>query len=345
MTDSLKQLVKSSIVSRTTSEIGGKDDSIGTLLAGKYRVLGLIGAGAMAKVYRAVDVILDRVVAIKVLHTKDTSTHKRFAREMRVHGNLHHANIVEALDCIITDSETYFVMEYLDGANLEEVLVANNGRLCPQDIAYIVEQISSAFSYAHGRGVIHRDLKPGNVVLVVQDDIVTVKIVDFGLAKVLDHMQKITKTGQVVGSPMYMSPEQCLGKALDQRTDIYSLGVIVYELATGELPYNHLAKILDVMEAHANPKSNPKPIFELALEIALPVRLNKTIMTAMATELEKRYVSVDRFSKAINVWYQLSLKKAPDDKVIDSHKDAESGIEDDLIESETQLPIFGKFLN
>ena len=313
MTESLLNLIKRARNLQKALKKSSNDEKIGKVIAGKYKILDVLGSGAMATVYKGLDEILDRVVAIKVLHTKESSMHERFAREMRVHAKLKHPNIVEALDCITSDGNTNFVMEYLEGATLQDVLKSNGGPLKAEDLAYIINQITSAFAYAHRQGVVHRDLKPANLVLIEKDDKVQVKIVDFGLAKVHDQMQKITKTGQVVGSPMYMSPEQCMGENLDHLSDLYSLGIITYELATGDVPYK-FTSLVKIMHAHANPQVRPTPIYELDLDISLPMRLDKVIMQAIESDKNDRFKTMEQFGKAIGVWYQLVQQGAPDDK-------------------------------
>lgn len=327
MTESLKSLIFRAQANISGHSSGHVDELVGRELAGKYRVLELLGTGATASVYKAVDIILERPVAIKILHAEDEDVHRRFSQEVRIHSRLKHPNIVQALDCFDLDGESCFVMEYLPGVSLAELLDTKGGGLSAEDSAFIISRACAAIAYAHGAGIIHRDLKPANIVLLVRDEAVEVKVVDFGLAKAHELMQRITKTGVIVGSPYYMSPEQCMGEVLDNRSDIYSFGMIVYEIVTGQPPYK-ASTLNEIMQCHCNEAIRPVPLYspelDLSEPIPLPVRLDKTIMAAMRADREKRYQSVDLFSKALETWYRLALAGAPDDKSIDAPSEGDT---------------------
>ena len=209
---------------------------IGTVLD-KFEVLQKIGEGGMATVYRGRHTSLGRDVAIKVLHphlSRSGRNRQRFAREARAIEHLSHQNILEIFDYSGTDvDDCYIVTEFVDGANLQQ-LVAEHGRLPSEVVCQIGLQLTSALDYAHSLGIIHRDLKPENVMLRRDG---TIKLMDFGIARFLDDVQ-LTLTGALVGSPAYMSPEQAMEKVLDIRSDLFSLGTLLFHLVTGELPFS-----------------------------------------------------------------------------------------------------------
>jgi len=229
----------------------------GELLAdGKYEVQNLVGAGGMGQVYRARHTMLRRTVAIKVLHpglTADPKVEARFLREARATSLLEHRNSMQVLDF---GSEKradgsrllYIVMEYIEGRELSDI-VRSEGPLAVERIADLASQVCAALFQAHEQGVIHRDLKPENIMILdhVDDDgrqVERVKVCDFGIAKIQSNEEydsgkgsKLTEAGEVFGTPYYMSPEQARGQRLDARSDIYSLGVVLFELATGALPF------------------------------------------------------------------------------------------------------------
>ena len=202
----------------------------------RYEVVAEVGQGGMAVVYRGVDRTLDRPVAIKVLHphlAQKAEARARFRREARIVARLRHPNIVEVYDYSGEDSDRAFIIqEYVSGQTLAQFL-DRFGPLPPEVAALVVEVVARALSHAHAQGVIHRDIKPENL-MVRHDGIL--KLMDFGIAHVVD-MEHLTMTGVVIGSPAHMSPEQVDGKALDARTDIFSLGTMLFQLATGRLPF------------------------------------------------------------------------------------------------------------
>lgn len=317
MTESLTRLFLIARSQSRPTRANVDQGMVGKELAGKYKLLEILGTGATADVYKAVDIILERVVAIKVLRNLDEDVRQRFFREMRIHGSLEHGNIVQALDCFEHEGEACFVLEYLDGVSLEQIIKEADGPLDADDAIYVFDRVCGALSYAHRRGIIHRDLKPSNIVLSMKDDRVEVKVVDFGLAKANDHMQKITTTGLVVGSPLFMSPEQCLGYGLDYRSDIYSLAMVGYILISGQLPYD-VSTVDQVMRAHTSPEIQPRPLKNLAqefgLDIKLPVRLYKVLCRAMEVAPDRRYESVEQFRKAMQAWHHLVTHGAADDR-------------------------------
>ena len=218
------------------------DPLVGTSIGdhGKYKILAVAGEGGMSHVYKAEQKPIDRVVAVKTLKLQlleDPGLFKRFQREVKALSQLNHPNIVTAFDCFFgANGQVYFVMDYLSGRSLQEVLAVEK-RLSPERAREIFVQVCSATEHANRHGIVHRDLKPGNIMLTGNSGEEVVKIVDFGLAKLGADAQRLTQTGELWGSPLYMSPEQCQGLELDSRSDIYSLGVVIFEALTGSTPF------------------------------------------------------------------------------------------------------------
>ncbi len=316
MTDSLKQILKR--VTPPAKQTVAADPLVGTRLNNEYQILELLGQGAMARVYKARQITLDRTVAIKILTTESPDLVARFIHEIKVHSLLKHANVVEALDCV-TDTrtgQTCFVMEYLDGASLQQVVRAHpDGMTSEEDIYYVISQVANALNYAHRQGVIHRDLKPANLVFVEYHDQLQVKVVDFGMARLQEQLQRFTKTGHIVGSPLYMSPEQCLGKELDARSDVYALGLVTYEMATGKAPFANAASLYDVMQSHCDPDKMPEPISVKNPNLRLNERLYSIVKTAMATNPDRRFQNVKLFEDALRGWYDGVKKGLTPDEI------------------------------
>ena len=216
---------------------------------GRYQLHERIGEGAMAEVYRAHDPDIGRVVAIKILKpnfSRDPDLGKRFLREARAAGALSHAHIATIYDVGETDGAAYIAMELVDGQPLDVALNAQ-GRMPYERVLAIGQQLASALAYAHRHNVVHRDIKPSNILLSLDGR--TVKLLDFGVARVnetdSEHKMGHTQAGQLIGTPRYMSPEQALGLPVDQRSDLFSLGIVLYELVTGKVafPGNALATL------------------------------------------------------------------------------------------------------
>lgn len=203
---------------------------------GNYQIIEELGRGGMAVVYRAYQPSLNRYVAIKVLPPQlsfDQQFIQRFQREARAAAGLRHPNIVVIHDVGHADDTYYIVMEYLEGQTLKD-LIEREGSLHPRRVARIVEQVAAALDYAHQRGLVHRDVKPANI-FVGQGDHVT--LTDFGIAKAASETQQLTRTGMLMGTPEYMSPEQAEGSTVDHRTDLYALGVVLYQMLVGRVPF------------------------------------------------------------------------------------------------------------
>ena len=260
---------------------------VGELIAGRYELQELVGSGGMSNVFRAYDRLLERSVAIKILHEqlgRDEDYVERFRREARSVAQLSHPNIVTVIDRGEEDGRQYIVFEYIEGENLK-ALVAN-GALPVDEALHYGLQVGQALDFAHKRGLVHRDVKPQNVLLNEDGQ---AKVTDFGIARSLD-VQGVTQTGTVLGTSDYIAPEQARGDKVDQKTDIYSLGTVLYELLTGEVPYEGDNFVVVAMR-HVN---DPVPSV-LARRPDAPIRLDLAIQRAMAKDPADRFESMERF--------------------------------------------------
>jgi serine/threonine protein kinase len=254
---------------------------------GRYRVVELVGHGQASTVYKAYQAVLERYVAIKVLHehpaTEDEQFLARFEREVKAVAALRHPNIVPIFDYGVEDDMPYIVMEYLEGTTLKAKLDALTRRreLMPlSKVGRISLAVASALDYAHRRGMVHRDIKPANVMLTTQGYIV---LADFGIADMVGGPQ-VTATGAITGTPAYMSPEQGRGEWGDERSDIYALGVMLYEMATGRVPFEADTP-LAVIHKHINdPLPPPRQ-----LNLAVPEAVERVILKALAKNPDDRY--------------------------------------------------------
>ncbi len=273
--------------------------SPGCLVDGKFEILGLLGLlgmGGMSVVYKARHVTLDRVVALKVLQghvmAKQISI-QRFQREAATASALQHKNIIEVLAFGIFDDQPFMALEFLEGESLSDLL-KNQGRFAVERAVPIFAQICDALNHAHEHGVVHRDLKPSNVMLIGSGE--SVKLVDFGIAKVLHEsgaqQQKLTQTGQVFGSPFYMSPEQCQGNVIDARSDIYSMGCLMYEVLTGQPPFVGNT-VLETMSKHLG--EEPSDIDLVSQD------LNKVLRRALAKDPSARFQTISEVKSALAV--------------------------------------------
>lgn len=289
-----------------------EDRWIGKTLLGDYAILELLGKGAMARVYKARQNSTGKYLALKTLISKEQDLIARFAKEVQMHGKLKHPNIVETFGCINDPAtgQAFFVMEFLDGSTLQD-LIREKGPASSSEVVFpIISQLSDALSCAHQMEIIHRDLKPANIVVVDATNI-KLKVVDFGIAKARNDTIALTMPGTVVGSPIYMSPEQCRGQELDPRADVYSLGCLLYELVTGNVPFNS-KNVMQIMNSHCRPEIRPRPVEAYARTMQKPSQLNQIINKAMETEREKRYQSVSELKAAVEAWHN-SIKLGHDD--------------------------------
>lgn len=266
------------------------DELVGKTLS-KYELRERIGRGGMAEVYRAYHASLDRHVAIKILHPflgEDPEFKERFEREARSVAQLRHPNIVQVYDFEFDpDRELYYmVMEYIDGPTLRNRLMELSFNEEPLSIAeaiQIIRPVADALGYAHGRGMVHRDIKPANIMLEQDGRVV---LTDFGIARIVSG-PAMTTSGSMVGTPAYMSPEQGLGQSGDHRSDIYSLGVVLYQLVTGVLPFQAETPIAVVLKHVNEPLPNPR-----TFNPDIPDELERIIMTSLAKSPEERYQNI-----------------------------------------------------
>ena len=269
------------------------DPLIGTVVDKRYRVQQQIGEGGMGVVYLASHTVLGKKMALKVLRgemAKDADVVQRFMQEAKAATSIGHENIVDISDFgRLTDGTAYFVMEYLDGEALTD-LVARGGAIPMQEALQIIRQIASALGAAHARGIVHRDLKPDNVFLLNKSgNRRFVKVLDFGIAKVGGASSKLTKTGMVFGTPHYMSPEQAAGQSVDHRTDIYALGVIMYEMFTGKVPFD-ADTFMGILSKHMF--EPPIPPSQAGAGNRLGA-LEDVILKCLAKKPEQRHQSMD----------------------------------------------------
>jgi serine/threonine protein kinase/DNA-binding CsgD family transcriptional regulator len=259
---------------------------LGKKLNNRYEVQELIGEGATATVYRGVDTRLQRTVAIKILLPYvDNTTRQRFQREALSAARLNHPNIMAIYDVGEDEGQHYLVIELIEGRPLFTFIPSS-----PEIVAEYGRQICLALDYAHQQGLIHRDIKPANIHITPGGQ---VKIMDFGLA-ITGETKRLTATGRIIGTPAYLSPEQAQGLPLTFRTDIYSTGVVLYELVTGVLPFD--ADDIGVLLLQ-QVKKNPKPPSDLVADI--PVSLERAILRALAKQPEARFDSAGAMASAL----------------------------------------------
>jgi len=271
------------------------DELTGTIFADRYEIITRLGSGGMSVVYKARHTLLGRMVAIKLLDpllTSDLQNARRFREEALASSLLSHPNLINIIDFGLSPSgEPYLIMDYLNGQSLNDVLFQETCIGVDRAINLFI-QACDGLEHAHSRGVIHRDLKPSNLMLETDPKTgrETVKIIDFGIAKVLtshrERGQNLTQPGEILGSPTYMSPEQCLGCPMDARSDIYSLGCAMYEALCGRLPL--LGKVaLETMQMHV--ERQPESLLVRAPECRIPEVLDRIVMKALRKDQAERY--------------------------------------------------------
>lgn len=240
LTDVATQSSSRSAPQRTLVDAAA-DSLLNIIIADRYRIDAKLGAGGMGTVYRATRLMIGDEVAVKILHRDAADPHAaaRFRREAQAAARLKHPNAVTIHDFGVTpDGLQYLVMELVDGRSVRQI-IKQEGPLTPSTAAEIVAQVCSALDVAHAHHIVHRDLKPDNIIVNITVNGLRVKVLDFGIAKLRDDTAgNLTQTGSILGTPHYMSPEQCLGEELDGRSDIYSLGVVLFEMLTGIVPFN-----------------------------------------------------------------------------------------------------------
>jgi eukaryotic-like serine/threonine-protein kinase len=275
------------------------DPLIGRTISGRYRVEKLLGRGGMGKVYQAKQITLEREVALKVLNPtyigeEDSEFHKRFFHEAAIMAKFTSPHTVTVFD-YGQDRNVYFIaMELVSGEPLDRVLAA--GPMKPERVIAVAQQVCRSLREAHSKGIVHRDLKPGNVILTTgHEGEELVKLLDFGLAKRMANLDDSNKN-VVPGSPKYMSPEVIRQQTVDGRADIYALGVMLYHMLTGVVPFDRENPV-DILAAHLN--EQPPPLKSVNPSIKVPPALEKLVMRCMAKEPVKRYANMQRVLEAL----------------------------------------------
>ena len=262
---------------------------VGEVIAGRYRLDELVGTGGMSSVYRAVDSILERPVALKLLHPQylaDDEHVERFRREARAVAQLSHPNIVTVIDRGEDDGRQYIVFEYVDGENLKE-FIGREGALRVDEALDVAIEVGRGLAFAHHHGLVHRDVKPQNVLLNGDG---RPKVTDFGIARSLDVEHGFTQTGTIVGTSNYIAPEQASGRSIGPSTDVYSLGVVLYELLTGDVPFPG-ESFVAVALRHIN--EPPPSVLDRRPDV--PPRLAAAVERALAKDPGDRFASMDEF--------------------------------------------------
>jgi hypothetical protein len=280
---------------------GGGTDLVGSILAERYHVLKKLGEGGMGQVYLAEHVKMGRRSAVKVMHpamVNDADAIGRFNREAANASRINHPNVAGIYDFGETnDGLVYLAMEFIEGETLTELLKAN-GALPPQRAAEIARQTAEALNVAHEMGIVHRDLKPDNIMITKDHDgNDCVKVVDFGIAKAAgSEAQNVTRTGMVVGTPEYMSPEQLSGDKLDGRSDLYSLGLVTFNMLTGKLPFpsdtTQSAMIMRLTD-------RPRPLAFMKGDVTWPAELQAVMDRVLERDASLRYPKARDFGRAL----------------------------------------------
>ncbi len=261
------------------------------VLGGRYRIEEVLGRGGMAEVFKGTDTVLGRPVAIKVLapqYAQDDGFVSRFRREAQAAARLNHPNLVGVYDTGSDDGTHYIVMEYVEGRTLAEFL-AGGGRLMPERAIELAESVCRALDFAHRQGVIHRDIKPGNIMVTRQGE---VKVMDFGIARLTSSAETIAQTAAVLGTAAYLSPEQARGEPVDARSDLYSLGVVLFEMVTGKVPFTGDSA---VTVAYKHVQEPPEPPSKLNPDVS--PELEAVVMRALAKNPANRYQSAEEFRR------------------------------------------------
>ena len=278
---------------------------------GRYQIREIIGEGAMARVFKGYDPEIDREIAIKLLKSQladDDQYRLRFLREAKGAGTLSHPNIVTIYDVGVDGKHPYIAMELVDGMTLTD-LIRSGQATSTRDVVEIGIQLTRALDYAHKKGIIHRDIKPGNIMLVSNSN--QVKVTDFGICRIDgadSELTQHTQLGDVLGTPNYMSPEQVLGQKVDSRSDLFSVGVVLYKLVTGALPFEGDSIISVAMKIT---QTDPPTVEKLRPDV--PLSLRRVIERSLRKQPEKRFQTGEEFAQAL-IGVARELKEAEEAK-------------------------------
>lgn len=295
------------------------DPMIGMVLDNRYRIEVKLGSGGMGAVYLAKNLQINKAVAVKVLHPQlmiDERISARFDQEINVMSSLSHPNLVTIQDAGYTEYKTpYFVMEYIECKSLDEI-IKDGTEFGEEEILDILYQTADALSHAHSKGIVHRDLKPANILLVVSPGQYFVKVVDLGIAKALitqnDSLEnQLTRTGEVFGSPQYMSPEQCNGQPQDERTDVYAIGCLIYAMVLGRPPFVK-GTVIQTVVSQVNDEPPPFSDF-IDMQLASPLLSS---LEAIARKCLEKAPS-DRYQNMIELQRDLKVLKSQNNKIPD----------------------------
>ena len=311
------------------------DLNIGKKLDNRYEITELIGVGGMADVYKAIDLMENKVVAVKILKSEFSNNEeflRRFRNESKAIALLSHPNIVKIYDVGLKDEVQFIVMEYIDGITLKE-FIDQQGVLRWKDALHFMSQILKALQHAHDKGIVHRDIKPQNIMLFADG---TIKVMDFGIAR-FSRVDGKTLSDKTIGSVHYISPEQASGEMTDERSDIYSIGVMLYEMLTGQKPFDGENPVSIALKHMQEEPKSPREIVP-----AIPEALEEIVLHAMEREPEKRYQSAaemlkdfDRFKLDQNIVFGYkNQQQAPKKEVV---KEIEYD-DDDLYDDEDEEP-------
>ncbi|HEY5883571.1 MAG TPA: SUMF1/EgtB/PvdO family nonheme iron enzyme [Pyrinomonadaceae bacterium] len=293
-----------------TIEAEKKDELIGRTIDGRYRIDSLIGLGGMGSVYRVTRLLIGDEVAMKILHSErvaDPHVGERFRREAQAAARLKHPNAVSIYDFGITsDGLQYLVMELLEGQNLRQI-IKQEGSLSAAVAAEITIQVCAALDEAHQRHIVHRDIKPDNIIINSTNAGLRVKVLDFGIAKLRDDVvSHFTQTGSVMGTPHYMSPEQCLGEELDSRADIYSMGIVLYEMLCGRVPFNSPVSTAVVVQHVNQPPQSLRTI-----NIGISPQVEAVVFHALEKHRDARPSTASALARALTAAVHSTSVQAP----------------------------------
>jgi serine/threonine protein kinase len=297
----------------TKQQVQKSKGILGSTFVDRYQIQSVLGEGGMSIVYKANHTMMDRIVAIKILKHFESSQDKmlkRFQQEARAASSLNHPNLITIHDFGITpEGQAYLVMDYLEGQSLDE-MVQQDGYIKWNRIGNIFMQVCDGLDHAHGKGIVHRDIKPSNILVIPQGTQDYVKIVDFGIAKLLPEANKetfhLTQAGQLFGSPLYMSPEQCANRKVDSRTDIYALGATLHNVLSGRPPFQ-AATLAEVIYKHL--KEDPQPVNDVNPEADIPQALQAVVLRCMQKDPADRFQSMMELKTELMVACDLQKRK------------------------------------